>query len=151
MILSRVKCLSRAFGSKSLTWAPIRIFRSPRSKPSSGVMPSCERLHAAQKSGTVVPIGVTTPIPVTTTRCGTPAPCIWTLSPGAALLEDYGKRRSRFGRRGARAGYEGAHPIHHRAHGLEIGRFLVGIVGDLNAEGVLDVENDHRQIERLDL
>ena len=44
-------------------------------------MPSCDRLQAAQKSGTVVPIGVTTPMPVTTTRCGTPAPFIWTLSP----------------------------------------------------------------------
>ena len=52
-------------------------------------MPSCERLHAAQNSGTVVPIGVTTPRPVTTTRCGTPAPCIWTLSP---VLRAYGAR-----------------------------------------------------------
>src|SRR5258705_526273 len=80
MILSRWKCFRRTLGSKSRIWAPIRILRSARSNPSSGLMPSWLRLQPAQNSGTVVPIGVTTPTPVTTTRCGTPAPCICTSS-----------------------------------------------------------------------
>ena len=44
-----------------------------------------------------------------------------------------------------------AHAIDDRADRLEVGRFLVGVVGNLDAEGVLDVEHDHRQIEGLDL
>src|SRR5690606_6946844 len=34
---------------------------------------------------------------------------------------------------------------------LEVGRFLVRVVGDLDSEGVLDVEDDHGKVERLDL
>src|SRR5213075_2319855 len=122
---------------------------------SSGLMPSWARLQPAQNSGTVVPIGVTTPTPVTTTRCGTPAPCICTLS---RPLGAYGGAwrfwrgaRSGLGRCGTRAGDQSAHAIHDRAYGLEVGRFLVGVIGDLDAERVLDVEHDHRQVEGLDL
>src|SRR5262249_18693709 len=52
--------------------------------------------------------------------------------------------RSSLRRRCARALDEGAHPIHDRADRLEVGRFFVGIVRNFDAEGVFDVEHDHR-------
>src|SRR5262249_17783909 len=39
---------------------------------------------------------------------------------------------------------QAAHPFHHRANGLEIRRFLIGIVGDFNAKGIFDIKHDHR-------
>ena len=77
MILSRLKCLRRALWIEVLDLRrdqDLQIFE--RRSPSSGLTPSWARLHPAQKSATVVPIGVTTPMPVTTTRRGPPDPVI---------------------------------------------------------------------------
>src|SRR5690606_29282177 len=41
--------------------------------------------------------------------------------------------------------------FHDRADRLEIGGFLVRVIGDLDTEGVLDIEDDHGKVERLDL
>src|SRR4029078_578987 len=68
MMRSRLKCLRRCFGSKSLTCAAIRIFRSSSGKPPSGLTPDFPVFNPPQNSSTFVPIGVTTPRPVTTTR-----------------------------------------------------------------------------------
>src|SRR4029453_9612533 len=58
---------------------------------------------------------------------------------------------SGLGRRCTGALDKGAHPVHDRAYGLEVGCFFVGVVRNFDAEGVFDVEHDHRQVERLDL
>ena len=50
-------------------------------KLSIGATPDLPCLMPAQKSATVWPIGVTTPIPVTTTRRLVPPSAIWTLRP----------------------------------------------------------------------
>ena len=68
MMRSRLKCLRRCFGSKSLICAAIRIFRSSSGKPPSGLTPDFPVFNPPQNSSTFVPIGVTTPRPVTTTR-----------------------------------------------------------------------------------
>src|SRR5262245_43799491 len=54
-------------------------------------------------------------------------------------------------RGGPRTLDQASNPLHHRADGLEIRRFFVGVVGDFDAEGILDVEHDHGKIEGLDL
>jgi hypothetical protein len=51
-----------------LIWAAIRTFRSSGGKPSIALTPDLDARMPAQNSSTVVPIGETTPIPVTTTR-----------------------------------------------------------------------------------
>src|SRR5215510_6128116 len=149
MILSRLKCPRRALWSNSLIWAAIKIFRSSNGKPPSAPTPTRPSRQDAQKSATVVPIGVTAPMPVTTTRRGAPDMTIY-----AGFLCSERNRAPRHPRLGApdpsslsrsrpRAFNQAANPLHHRSNGLEIRRFLIGIVRDLNAKGILDVEHDH--------
>src|SRR5262245_18589648 len=156
MILSRLKWPSLALWSNSLIWAAMRIFRSSKGKPPSAPTPTRLSRQPAQKSATVVPIGVTTPMPVTTTRRGAPDMTIlgWfpvfrmqrTLRTTTAAPDVSSLSRGRSG-----ALDQTANPLHDRTDRLEIRRFFIGIVGDFNAEGILDVEHDHGKIERLDL
>src|SRR5262245_49770950 len=157
MILSRLKWPSLALWSNSLICAAIRIFRSSKGKPPSGPTPTRLERQPAQHSATVVPIGVTTPMPVTTTRRGAPDMTIYA---GFLCSE---QKAGRLGRqRGAphpsslsrgRSGTfdQTANALHHRPDGLEIRGFFIGVVGDFDTEGVLDVEHDHGKIEGLDL
>src|SRR5215510_16602948 len=156
MILSRLKWPSLALWSNCLIWAAIRIFRSSRGKPPSGPTPTRLWRQPAQKSATVVPIGVTTPMPVTTTRRGAPDMTIYagflcSDQTSGTLEARAGAHPSSLSRGRPGTLDQTAHALHHRPDGLEIRRFFIGVIRDFDAEGILDVEHDHGQIERLDL